>query len=90
MSTREPLLAPVSIVDLRPTQITVGFREVAEKRREWNGRPEKDRPAFLGRHMIPVLLGPEAAQLHHRSPPSHPARCTTRAARPCWSMWWRI
>ena len=81
MSTREPLLAPVSIVDLRPTQITVGFREVAEKRREWNGRPEKDRPAFLGRHMIPVLLGPKRRNYiidhHHLTRALHDEGCET-------------
>ncbi len=59
MSIREPILNDAAIADLRPTQITVGFREVAEKRREWSGMPEADRPAFLARHMIPVLLGPK-------------------------------
>ena len=49
----------MAIADLRPTQITVGFREVSEKRREWSAMPEADRPAFLSRHMIPVLLGPK-------------------------------
>ena len=59
MSTREPLLQTVPIADLRPTQVTVGFREVAEKRREWAEREEGDRAEWLGRHMIPVLLGPK-------------------------------
>ena len=59
MSLREPLLNEIAIADLRPTQITVGFREVAEKRRHWAAMPEEDRPAFLARHMIPVLLGPK-------------------------------
>jgi hypothetical protein len=61
MSTREPVLNPVAIADLRPTQITVGFREVAEKRRAWSGRSEKSaRKAaqYLGRHMVPAVLGP--------------------------------
>ncbi|RYB07769.1 ParB-like protein [Lichenibacterium ramalinae] len=59
MSTREPLLQTVPIAELRPTQVTVGFREVAEKRRDWSERPDGDRAEWLGRHMIPVLLGPK-------------------------------
>jgi hypothetical protein len=57
MSTREPRLQPIAIGDLYPTQITVGFREVAEKRAEWRRRSGKKQPDFLGRHMIPVILG---------------------------------
>ena len=41
MTTREPVINPVAITELRPTQITVGLREVAEKRREWRDRAEK-------------------------------------------------
>lgn len=59
MSTREPLLRTVPIADLRPTQVTVGYREVAQKRRDWAERAEGDRAEWLGRHMIPVLLGPK-------------------------------
>jgi hypothetical protein len=32
LSVREPILKPVAIADLRPTQMTVGIREVKEKR----------------------------------------------------------
>lgn len=59
MSVREPILIPVPIDELRPTQMTVGRREVEEKRRGWRARAERDGPEFLGRHMIPVLLGPK-------------------------------
>jgi hypothetical protein len=59
MSAREPVLKPVAIASLRPTQITVGFREVAEKRRSWREKSAADGSNFLGRHMIPVLLGPK-------------------------------
>lgn len=62
MTIREPVLNPVPIADLRPTQMTIGRREVEEKRRAWRERAEKDGPEFLGRHMIPVLLGPKG---HH-------------------------
>lgn len=56
--TREPIVTPVAIKDLRPTQITVGLREVAEKRKQWRGEKGKKGGEFLGRHMIPVVLGP--------------------------------
>ena len=59
MSAREPLLNPVRIEDLRPTQMTVGFREVAEKRRQWREQSGGKGAEFLGRHMVPVVLGPK-------------------------------
>jgi len=62
MAIREPLLKPVKISDLRPTQITVGMREVKEKRKR---RREKQKDArkggeVLGKHMIPVIMRPKA------------------------------
>jgi hypothetical protein len=59
MTNREPILHPVPIAELRPTQMTVGFREVAEKRREWRDRPAGKAGEYLGRHMVPVVLGPK-------------------------------
>src|SRR5437660_1766367 len=59
MSRREPVLNPVPIKSLHPTQLTIGFREVAEKRREWRERGGDKGPAYLGRHMIPVVQGPK-------------------------------
>ncbi|MGB6536982.1 MAG: ParB-like protein [Xanthobacteraceae bacterium] len=56
---REPLLTTVAIVDLRPTQITVGMREVAQKRQHWREAGTKKGGKFLGRHMMPVILGPK-------------------------------
>lgn len=57
MHVREPLVSPVDISELRPTQITVGMHEVRAKRESWQAR--KDKSEFLGRHMIPVILGPK-------------------------------
>jgi hypothetical protein len=54
----EPLLHPAEIARLRPTQMTVGLREVARKQAEWRDRAARDGPEFLGRHMIPAVLGP--------------------------------
>jgi hypothetical protein len=59
MSAAEPVLNPVRIKSLRPTQMTIGMREVNEKRREWRERGGEKGAAYLGRHMIPVVLGPK-------------------------------
>jgi hypothetical protein len=59
MHVREPMLKPVKIKDLRPTQITVGMREVEEKRQRWREHKGKKKAEFLGSHMIPVILGPK-------------------------------
>jgi hypothetical protein len=56
---REPLLSTVAITDLRPTQITVGMREVKAKRQHWREIGVKKGDQFLGKHMIPVILGPK-------------------------------
>ena len=58
-TVRTPTLDPVPIVDLRPTQMTVGLREVRAKRKQWRGLKAKQRAAFFGKHMIPVVLGPK-------------------------------
>lgn len=58
MTNREPRITPVAVADLRPTQMTVGVREVDEKRKMWREK-EKDGDTFLGKHLIPVLLGPK-------------------------------
>ena len=55
---REPILHPVAIDDLRPTQITVGMRVVEAKRKAWRTKKGDQRAEFIGRHMIPVILGP--------------------------------
>ena len=59
VAVREPVLKPVAITDLRPTQITVGMREVSEKRKRWREMKTKKGDKFLGTHMIPVILGPK-------------------------------
>jgi hypothetical protein len=56
---REPLLTPVPIAELRPTQITVGMREVRAKRKHWREMEGGKEGDFLGKHMIPVILGPK-------------------------------
>jgi hypothetical protein len=56
---REPLLTPVPILSLRPTQMTVGMKEVKEKRKRWREHKSRKRAELLGRHMIPVVVGPD-------------------------------
>jgi hypothetical protein len=53
---RDPVLMPVPIRSLRPTQLTVGMIEVQSKRNEW--RKDEGKGEFLGQHMIPVVIGP--------------------------------
>jgi hypothetical protein len=53
------VLTTVAIVDLRPTQITIGMREVLAKRKRWRETAGKKGGKFLGKHMIPVVLGPK-------------------------------
>lgn len=57
-NSREPVLIPVAIHDLRPTQLTIGLREVERKRQQWREQGD-DGGRYLGRHMIPVVLGPK-------------------------------
>ena len=57
--TRDPRLHPVPVIALRPTQITVGMREVAAKRQQWRAQKASDQAEFLGRHLIPAVRGPE-------------------------------
>jgi hypothetical protein len=52
---REPRLHSIPILELRPTQITVGLREVAAKRKHW--RSIRKKASFLGSHLIPVIHG---------------------------------
>jgi hypothetical protein len=53
------VLTPVAIADLRPTQITVGMREVAAKRKRWREAGVAKGGRFLGQHGIPVIVGPK-------------------------------
>ena len=47
-----------SILELRPTQMTAGFAEVALKRREWAQLSKKARKQLLASHWFPAVLGP--------------------------------
>jgi hypothetical protein len=72
-NVREPILRPIPILSLRPTQMTVGMREVKEKRKRWREHKSKKKQAeLLGTHMIPVVHGPD--QRHYVIDHHHLAR----------------
>ncbi len=58
-NAREPMIQPIPILSLRPTQMTVGMREVKEKRKRWREQKQKKQAESLGKHMIPVVRGPD-------------------------------
>jgi hypothetical protein len=55
---REPRVHPIPILDLRPTQMTVGMREVKDKRKRFREKGKKQSD-MIGKHMIPVVRGPD-------------------------------
>ena len=59
MSRRDPILHPVAILDLHPTQFCVGMREVKEKRKRWKEMKGDEAGEFVGRHLVPVIIGPK-------------------------------
>jgi len=52
-------LVSAQLRDLRPTQVTVGYVEVEEKRREWTELNKKQRRELLESHVFPCVLGPK-------------------------------
>ena len=53
-------LITVKLDELRPTQITVGFREVNAKRAHWQALDKKGRAAAIDSHWFPAVLGPKS------------------------------
>jgi hypothetical protein len=58
--TQPIYLDTVAIVDLFPTQVTVGMREVDIKRKRWRERDSNEAAKYLNTHRIPAVLGPNA------------------------------
>ena len=54
-----PLPIGVPITDLRPTQMTVGYREVEIKRYQWRKANDEERITLLQRHIVPAVVGPK-------------------------------
>jgi len=64
----QPVPIGVPVEDLRPTQMTVGFREVEIKRRQWRDADETQRAHLLRRHVVPAVVGPKGRRYivdHH-------------------------
>lgn len=51
-------LFETAVADLRPTQITVGFKEVEEKRRAWAQVKKSERKKRMREELFPVVKGP--------------------------------
>lgn len=43
---------------MRPTQVTVGYREVQAKRKHWESLGKKERKETIATHWFPAVLGP--------------------------------
>jgi hypothetical protein len=56
---RDPVLQPTPILNLRPTQMTLGMNEVRVKRIAWKAKTADDLTKFLAAHMVPVITGPK-------------------------------
>jgi hypothetical protein len=82
---RDPILHPVPIDSLRPTQITVGMREVAAKRKAWRTKGGDKGAEFLGQHMIPVIWG-RRTDTTSSTTTTLPGRSTKRGCRTCSSQ----
>lgn len=55
----ESELKEVSLADLRPTQMTVGFKEVAAKRKSWAKLNPAERKKAMDEEFFPAVRGPE-------------------------------
>ena len=64
----EQLSIGVSVTELRPTQMTVGFREVKRMRRRWREADKHEQEKLLRRHVVPAVIGPKGRRYivdHH-------------------------
>ena len=59
LAVRAPILHRADITDLRPTQISVGMREVEDKRHRWREKGAGNEKEFLQSHVVPVVTGPK-------------------------------
>jgi hypothetical protein len=56
--TAQHVVEVVPVVDLVPTQMTVGMREIIHKRKRWREKSSDRTTNFLNKLRIPVVLGP--------------------------------
>ena len=55
----ESRLRTVEIEDLRPTQMTVGFKEAEAKRKSWTKLKADERRSAMGEELFPAVQGPK-------------------------------
>ena len=80
--TPEPTLNPVPIMELRPTQITVGMREVEEKRRAWREKGDKAAARVALKAAEPeIMRGVSKGILHKNTGSRKVSRLTKRVAK---------
>jgi hypothetical protein len=60
LTMANPLPIGVPVTDLRPTQMTCGFREVEFKRRQWKAADADEQAKLLRRHVVPAVVGPKS------------------------------
>jgi hypothetical protein len=58
MDSSGPRLVKALLAQLRPTQMALGYAEVARKRKEWRELPPSEAKRFLRRHRFPAVRGP--------------------------------
>ena len=58
MALNDVRLVSARLEHLRPTQITVGYREVLAKRKHWKSLGKKERKAAIDTHWFPAVQGP--------------------------------
>jgi hypothetical protein len=73
MFTIQSPLFEAQLKTLRPTQITVGFAEVKEKRRDWGKLKRAERLQRMSEELFPVVKGPHHGLYildHHHTAPA--------------------
>jgi hypothetical protein len=75
----------ITIADLRPTQVTVGMREVAVKRARWRDKDCESAARFMRKKPIPTIRGP--GRRHYMIDGHHLARALTEE---CVKRWFTI
>lgn len=58
-TVRAPVSHPVDIADLRPTQMTVGMKEVETRAAKLKALAEQRNDQLVRKHVIPVVKGPK-------------------------------
>lgn len=59
MHRNSPVLHTVPLAELRPTQVSIGAREVARRKEEWTDANGKTQLALLASHVVPGVIGPK-------------------------------